>query len=44
MLFQEPSSIGNNWSFSFVGVYGSQQKDFAKKEWNPNYCAGLCDL
>ena len=49
------SSIGNNWSFNFIGVYCSQQKDFAKKKWNPNYFGvrvfffffeklGLCDL
>ena len=36
-FFRVPSSIGNNWGFSFIGVYCYQQKDFAKKEWNQNY-------
>ena len=41
-----PSAI-INWKqleLLFHRSYCSQQKDFSKKEWNPNYFAGLCDL
>ena len=37
--YPNEEKIGNNWSFSFIGVYCSQQKIFCqkKKKWNPKY-------
>ena len=35
--YPNEEKIGNNWSFSFIGVSCSQQKIFCQKKWNPKY-------